>query len=135
MKNFIKQNKGLSAFVIVSLFFSVWGLIFGKGDELIYLVFGQYIFLSVLNIICSAAMVKKGTLIGFLTPVINAALASVLIPFCVFGKTDVAFLLFAVISAAVGYVIGLIAFGISKAIGKKKGAKAEVKEEAEEANA
>ena len=131
MKNFIKQNKGLSAFIIVSLFFAVWGLIFGKGDELIYLVFGQYIFLSILNLICSAAMVKKGTLIGFLTPVINTAL-SVLIPFCVFGKTDIAFLLVSAIPAAAGLVIGLVAFGISKAIGKKKSAKTEVKEEKKE---
>ena len=126
MKKFIRQNKGLSAFIIVSLFFAVWGLIFGKNDELIYLVFGQYIFLSILNVICSAAMVKKGTLIGFLTPVINTAL-SVLIPLCVFGKTDIAFLLVAAIPAAAGLVIGLIAFGISKAVSKKKGVEKEEK--------
>ena len=123
MKNFIKENKGLSAFIIVSLFFAVWGLIFGKGDELVYLIFGQYVFLSVLNLICSAAMIKKGTLIGFLTPVINVAL-SVLVPFCVFGKTDLAFLLFAVIAAAVGFIFGFIAYVIKKATGKKKDAKA-----------
>lgn len=131
MKNFIKQNKGLSAFVIVSLFFALWGIIFGKGDELIYLVFGQYLFLSILNLICSAAMVKKGTLIGFLTPVINIAL-SVLIPFCFFGKTDIAFFAFAAGAAAIGLVIGVIALALSRVIGKKKTTAKKAEDKAEE---
>ncbi len=114
MKNFIKTNKPLCVFLIISLFFAVWGLIFGNGDELIYTVFGQYIFLSILNIICSAAMVKKGSLAGFLSPVI-IAVVSILLPFCVLGKTDVAFALFAVISAAIGFVFGFIAYVVSKA--------------------
>lgn len=125
MKNFIKTNKPLCVFLIVALFFAVWGLIFGNGDELIYTIFGQYIFLSILNIICSAAMVKKGGAIGFLSPVIIAVI-SVLLPFCVLGKTDVAFVLFAVIPAAIGFVFGFIAYVISKAK-KDKTAKETVK--------
>lgn len=117
MKKFINENKGLAAFIIIGLFFAVWGLIFGKGDELIYTVFGQYIFLSIVNIICSAAMVKKGGALGFLSPVIIAAVAAIL-PLCVLGKTDVAFAAFAFGAAAIGYVFGLIGFAIRKA--KKK---------------
>ncbi len=119
MKNFIKNNRGLAAFIIMGLFFAVWGLIFGKGDELIYTVFGQYIFLSVANIICSASMVKKGGVLGFVSPVIIAAI-SILLPLCVLGKTDVAFALFAAGAAAIGYVFGLIGFAIRSAKGKNK---------------
>ncbi|MBQ8503263.1 MAG: hypothetical protein IJ491_03185 [Clostridia bacterium] len=119
MKNFIKQNRGLAAFIIIALFFAVWGLIFGKGDELIYTVFGQYIFLSIVNLICSASMVKKGGVLGFLSPVIIAIL-STLLPICVLGKTDVAFVAFAVIPAAIGFVFGFIAYAVSKAKGKSK---------------
>lgn len=125
MKNFIKQNRGLSAFIIIALFFAVWGLIFGNGDELIYTIFGQYIFLSIVNLICSASMVKKGGILGFLSPVI-IAVVSILLPFCVLGKTDVAFAAFAVIPAAVGFIFGFIAYVISKAKGKNK---AETKQE------
>ncbi len=119
MKNFIKQNKGLSAFIIIALFFAVWGLIFGKGDELIYTVFGQYIFLSIVSIVCSAAMVKKGGALGFLSPLIIAVVSS-LLPLCVLGKTDVAFALFAIGSAAIGYVFGLIGFAVKKGKAKNK---------------
>lgn len=114
MKNFIKTNKPLCVFLIVSLLLAVWGLIFGKGDELIYTIFGQYIFLSILNLICSAAMVKKGGVSGFLSPLIIAAV-TILLPFCVLGKTDVAFVLFAVIPAAIGFVFGFIAYVVKKA--------------------
>lgn len=117
MKKFINENKGLAAFIIIGLFFCIWGLIFGKGDELIYTVFGQYIFLSIVNIICSASMVKKGGALGFLSPVIIAAI-SVIVPLCVLGKTDLAFAFFAAGAAVIGYVFGLIGFAIRKA--KKK---------------
>lgn len=117
MKKFINENKGLAAFIIIGLFFCIWGLIFGKGDELIYTVFGQYIFLSIVNIICSASMVKKGGALGFLSPVIIAVI-SVIVPLCVLGKTDLAFAFFAAGAAAIGYVFGLIGFAIRKA--KKK---------------
>ncbi len=126
MKKFISENKGLAAFIIIGLFFAVWGLIFGKGDELIYTVFGQYIFLSIVNIICSASMVKKGGALGFLSPVIIAAISAVL-PLCVLGKTDVAFAAFAAGAAVIGYVFGLIGFGIRKVKGNKKAVKEEVK--------
>ena len=121
MKNFIKQNRGLSAFIIIALFFAVWGLLFGNGDELIYTVFGQYVFLSIVNIICSASMVKKGGALGFLSPVIIAAAATA-IPLFVLGKTDVAFALFAAGSAAIGYVFGLLGYAVKKAKAKKKNA-------------
>ena len=117
MKKFINENKGLAAFIIIGLFFAVWGLLFGKGDELIYTVFGQYIFLSIVNIICSAAMVKKGGAIGFVSPVIIAAITAI-VPLCVLGKTDIAFAAFGLGAAAIGYVFGLIGFAIRKA--KKK---------------
>lgn len=126
MKNFIKTNKPLCAFIIIALFFAVWGLIFGNGDELIYTVFGQYIFLSITNLVCSAAMVKKGGVIGFISPVIIAVI-SVLLPFCVLGKTDVAFAAFAVVPAVIGFVFGFIAYVISKTKKDSKVAKEAVK--------
>lgn len=126
MKNFIKANKPLCVFIIIALFFAVWGLIFGSGDELIYTVFGQYIFLSILNLVCSAAMVKKGGVLGFLSPVIIAVI-SVLLPFCILGKTDVAFALFALVPAVLGFIFGFIAYAVSKSKKNKSEAKEPVK--------
>lgn len=114
MKSFFKQNKSLCIFLIVALIFALIGLIFGKGDELIYMIFVNYLIIPITAFICSIGSVKKGTASGFLAPFVFVAVASV-IPFTVFGATDIAFFLFALVPCAIGFVIGFIAYVISKA--------------------
>lgn len=112
-KNIFKENKAVTAYLIIGVIFALVGLLFGKGDELIFMIFVQYLILPVAAFVCAAASVKKGTVLGFISPVIFVLVACV-VPFFVFGKTDIAFFLFALVPSALGFVAGFIAYAVSK---------------------
>lgn len=100
-----KKNKSFFAFIIIACLFLIWGIFLVPGDELFYSLLGQYMILPVAILICSILSVKKKTVLGWLSPFIFA-LITILLPFTVFGTTDLAFVLFAAIPAAIGLLIG-----------------------------
>lgn len=103
----LKKNKSFTVFLVIAALFLVWGIFLAPGDELFYAIFGQYIILPVAALICSILSVKKGNLIGWLAPVIFAAVI-ILLPFIALGKTDLAFVIFATVPCALGFVIGAL---------------------------
>lgn len=123
MKKLIRSNRAFTAFTIISVIVIAAGLII--GNELIYMLLGQYLILSVSGLICSACAAKKGK---FLHPVIFTVIAS-LLPFIILGKTDIVFVAFAGAPCALGLIIGAFAFLISKAIKKNKKAAEQENEE------
>lgn len=138
MKKFIRNHRALVAYIIISLIAAVAGIATAPGTELFYMIFAQYLILPVTGFICSICAVKKGGILGFLSPVIFTAIGTAL-PLAVMGKTDIAFLLFAGIPCAVGMLFGFIGYIISKArknsAEEKKEAKLEKKLDEEEAKA
>ncbi|MBE6773790.1 MAG: hypothetical protein E7544_06160 [Ruminococcaceae bacterium] len=103
----LKKNKSFLAFIIIAAIFLVWGIFLVPGDELLYSLFGQYIILPVAALICSILSVKKGSLLGWLSPFIFAAVI-ILLPFTVFGATDLVFVVFAAVPCVLGFVIGAL---------------------------
>lgn len=103
----LKKNKSFLAFIIIAAIFLVWGIFLVPGDELFYSLFGQYIILPVAALICSILSVKKGSILGWLSPFIFAAVI-ILLPFTVFGATDLVFVVFAAVPCVLGFVIGAI---------------------------
>ncbi|MBQ7005634.1 MAG: hypothetical protein IJN68_04315 [Clostridia bacterium] len=103
----LKKNKSFLAFIIIAAIFLVWGIFLVPGDELFYSLFGQYIILPVAALICSILSVKKGSLLGWLSPFIFAAVI-ILLPFTVFGATDLVFVVFAAVPCVLGFVIGAL---------------------------
>ena len=125
MKAFIRKNRALVAFVIISLIVFVAGILTAPGNELIFMLLAQYITLPVAGFICSVCAAKKGK---FLHPVAFILIA-VLLPLPVLKTTDVAFLIFAAVPCLIGLVLGLIGYLISKNKKVSRDEKKELKEE------
>ena len=125
MKAFIRKNRALVAFVIISLIVFIAGIVTAPGNELIFMLLAQYITLPVAGFICSACAAKKGK---FLHPVAFILIA-VLLPLPVLKTTDVAFLIFAAVPCLIGLVLGLIGYLISKNKKVSRDEKKELKEE------
>ena len=115
----MKKNKSLIFFLIVCVITAVFGLLLKPGDELLYTVVAQYLLLPLLILILSAISVKKGTFLGFVCPFIYVAL-TLLLPIIPLGKTDIAFLAFAVVPAVIGTITGIIALIVKKTKKAKK---------------
>ena len=107
MKKFMKENKAFSVFAVAALVMLVLGTVAGRGNELIFMLFGQYMLLPVVGFIACISMGRKGGKLTFLTPVIVLA-ANLLIALVVFGKIDLVFLITGAVPAVVGCLIGLI---------------------------
>lgn len=107
----LKKNKSFIVFLVFALLSALWGFLMTPGDELFYTIFIQYLLLPITILICSILAVKKGTVLGWFSPAIFAAI-TILLPFLVFGTTDVVFALFAAVPALLGYVIGGICLSI-----------------------
>lgn len=107
----LKKNKSFIVFLVFAILGAVWGFLMTPGDELFYSIFVQYLALPLLILICSIIMVRKGGLLGWLSPVIFAGI-TIALPFIVFGATNVAFAVFALIPALIGYIIGAICYSI-----------------------
>ena len=125
MKAFIRKNRALTAYVIISLIVAVAGIVTAPGNELIFMLLAQYITLPVVGFICSACAAKKGK---FLHPVAFILIA-VLLPLPVLKTTDVAFLIFAAVPCLIGLVLGLIGYLISKNKKVSRDEKKKLKEE------
>lgn len=128
MKAFLKHNRSFCAYIIIALVLGIAAIITAPGNELLYMIFAQYLILPVAGLICSACCVKKGGILGFLSPVIFTVIAS-LLPFAVFKKTDIVFIIFIGVPCIIGYLLGLIGFAFSKL---RKKEKEEEKTEADE---
>lgn len=109
----LKKNKSFLAFIIIAALFLIWGIFLVPGDELFYALLGQYLILPIASFICSILCVKKGNILGWLSPFIFAGITIVL-PFVALGKTDIAFAIFAAVPAVIGFVIGAICALASK---------------------
>ena len=107
----LKKNKSFIVFLVFALLSAVWGFLMTPGDELFYSIFVQYLTLPLLTLICSIIMVKKGSALGWLSPVIFAGI-TIALPFTVFGATNVAFAIFALVPMVLGYIIGAICYSI-----------------------
>lgn len=107
----LKKNKSFIVFLAFALLGALWGFLMTPGDELFYSIFVQYLILPLLILICSILSVKKGTVLGWLSPVIFAAI-TIALPFIVFGTTNIAFAVFALVPAVLGYIIGGICYSI-----------------------
>lgn len=108
----LKKNKSFIVFIILALLSALWGILLTPGDELFYSILIQYLLLPVATLICSILCVKKGNVLGWIAPVIFAATTTAL-PFIVFGTTNIAFAIFALIPAVIGYIIGAIWLSIN----------------------
>lgn len=128
MKNFIRKNRPLIAYIFIALIAAVIGIATAPGTELFYMILAQYLILPVAGFICSICSVKKGGVLGFLSPVIFIAI-SMLLPLAVMGTTDIVFLLFSGIPCALGAFFGLIGYAVSASRKNGSEEKKEVKEE------
>ena len=128
MKAFIRKNRAFCAYLIIAFIIGVAGAIFTPGNELLYMILGQYLILPVAGLICSACCVKKGSVLGFISPFIFIVIAYAL-PFIVFRATDIAFLVFIGVPCIIGSALGLIGFAFSKLRKGDKKEKQELKQE------
>lgn len=107
----LRKNKSFIVFIVFALASALWGILLTPGDELFYSILIQYLLLPVLILICSILSVRRGNILGWLSPVIFAAI-TIALPFTVFGTTNLAFAVFALIPAVLGYIIGGICYSI-----------------------
>ncbi len=107
----LKKNKSFIVFLVFALASAIWGFLLTPGDELFYSILIQYLLLPVLTLICSILCVKKGNALGWLSPLIFAVI-TIILPFSVFGATNIAFAAFALVPALLGYIIGGICLSI-----------------------
>ena len=107
----LKKNKSFIVFIVFALLCAVWAFFAKPDGELFYMIFAQYLILPVTGLVCSILCVKKGNVLGWLAPVIFAAI-TVCIPFLAFGRTDIVFAVFALVPAVLGYIIGGICLSI-----------------------
>ena len=108
----LKKNKSFFVFIFFALLSALWGFFMVPGDELFYSILIQYLLMPLLILICSILCVKKGNVLGWLSPIIFAGITTAL-PVLVFGVTNVAFAAFALVPAILGYIIGGICFSIN----------------------
>lgn len=107
----LKKNKSFIVFLVFALATALWAFLLKDGEELFYMIFAQYLILPVTSLVCSILSVRRGNILGWLSPVIFAAII-IALPFIVFGRTDLAFTAFALVPAALGYIIGGICYSI-----------------------
>lgn len=107
----LKKNKSFIVFLVFALAAAVWAFLLKDGEELFYMIFAQYLVLPLTSFICSILSVKRGNVLGWLSPLIFAAVITAL-PFIVFGRTDLVFAVFALVPAVLGYIIGGICYSI-----------------------
>lgn len=107
----LKKNISFIVFVIFAIAAGAWGFLLTPGDELFYSIFVQYLILPLLTLICSILAVKKGGFFGWFAPIIYITVTTVL-PVLVFGTTNIAFALFALVPAVIGYIIGGICLAV-----------------------
>lgn len=108
----LKKNKSFIVFIVFALASAVWGILLNPGDELFYSIFIQYLLLPFSILICGILCVKKGSVLGWLSPALFAAV-TITLPFIVFGTTNVAFAAFALVPAVLSYIIGGICHSVS----------------------
>ena len=101
----LRKYKSFIVFIVFALASALWGFFLTPGDELFYSILIQYLLLPILTLICSILCVKRGRVLGWLSPVIFAAI-TIALPLIVFGTTDVVFAVFALVPAVLGYIIG-----------------------------
>ena len=107
----LKKNKSFIVFLVFAIAAAVWAFLLKEGEELFYMIFAQYLVLPFVAFICSILCVRKGKVLGWLSPVIFAAVI-IALPFIVFGRTDLAFAVFALVPTVLGYIIGGICYSI-----------------------
>jgi len=107
----LRKNKSFIVFIVFALAAAVWAILLTPGDELFYSVFIQYLILPLSILICGVLSVKKGTVLGWLSPAIFAVI-TIALPFIVFGATNIAVAAFALVPAILGYIIGGICYSI-----------------------
>ena len=108
----VERKRSLFCFIVFALAAAAWAILLTPGDELFYSIFIQYLLLPVLILICGILSVKKGKVIGWLSPVIFAGI-TIALPCIVFGTTNVAFAVFALVPAALSYIIGGICYSVA----------------------
>ena len=108
----LRKNKSFIVFMFFALAAAVWAFLLTPGDELFYMIFVQYLILPFVALICSILSVKRGNILGWLSPAIFAAVI-IALPFIVFGATNIAFAIFALVPAALGYIIGGICYSVA----------------------
>ena len=107
----LKKNKSFFVFIFFALLSALWGFLLIPGDELFYSIFVQYLILPVTALVCSILCVKKGSVLGWISPIIFACII-IALPLLVFGTTDIVFALFAIVPAVLGYIIGGICHSV-----------------------
>lgn len=107
----LKKNKSFIVFIVFALLCALWALLTNSRGELFYVIFAQYLILPVTSLVCSILCVKKGTVLGWISPIIFAGITIVL-PFLALNLTDLAFAVFALVPAVLGYIIGGICYSI-----------------------
>ena len=107
----LRKNKSFIVFIVFALAAAVWAILLKPGEELFYMIFAQYLILPVTAFICSILSVRRGNVLGWLSPAIFAVII-ITLPFLVFGATNIAFAAFALVPAVLGYIIGGICYSI-----------------------
>ena len=107
----LKKNKSFIVFLVFAIVAAVCAFLARGGFELFYMIFAQYLVLPLTAFICSILSVKRGTVLGWLSPAIFDAVI-IALPFISFGRTDVVFAAFALVPALLGYIIGGICYSI-----------------------
>lgn len=107
----LKKYRSFIVFIVFALAAAVWAILLNPGDELFYMIFAQYLILPFTAFICSILCVKNGKAFGWLAPLIFAGII-ICLPFIVFGATNIAFAVFAIIPAILGYIIGGICHSV-----------------------
>ncbi len=113
MKKLIKENKSFTVFSIVAIFMLIFGLVAGKGNELIFTIFGQYIILPIIGLIACICTCKKGGKFAVIAPV-SVFAANLIIALAVYHKIDLVFIIVGLGVAVIGAVLGLLLGKIKK---------------------
>lgn len=108
----LRKNKSFIVFIVFALAAAIWAILVKPGEELFYMIFAQYLVLPLVALICSILSVKRGNVLGWLSPLIFAAI-TISLPFIVFGTTNIAFAVFALVPAVIGYIIGGIGYSVA----------------------
>lgn len=107
----LRKNKSFIVFIVFALLAALWAIILKPGEELFYMIFAQYLILPLVSLFCSIFAVRRGNVLGWLSPLIFA-LIIIALPFIVFGATNIAFAVFALVPALAGYIIGGICYSV-----------------------
>lgn len=108
MKKFMKENKSLSVFIIIAAVIFLLAIVVGRGYELIFMIFAQYLILPIAGFIASICMGKQGLKKGFMAFKV-ILIANLCVALGVFSKLDLVFFITGAAPAFAGMVIGLVA--------------------------